>query len=163
MHQRNRWIHSGKGFFGSLDVVIQVILNQWSVLGFSQRNAPLVYDRVLRYSLFVGGGGQGASVGGREGRKYPGPHCGIYAPFALLLFTFIFAFLLLNMYSLMRSWEIPEDPPGKYRFFVYKWTGLFKTKRMKRRFFWFITIKYRSSHNMTIAADNTSIPESTVL
>jgi len=40
----------------------------------------------------LGGWGEDATVGG--GWKYPGPHGGIYAPFALLIFTFIFAFLL---------------------------------------------------------------------
>ena len=54
------------------------------------------------------------------GWKYPGPHGGIYAPFALLMFTFIFAFLLFYIRSLVRSWGIPENPA--WNIFVVNWT-----------------------------------------
>ena len=42
VHQRNRWIHSGKGFFYSFDALyLQVILDQWSIVGFYPKNEPL--------------------------------------------------------------------------------------------------------------------------
>lgn len=53
------------------------------------------------------------------------------------------------IYSRLRGHgEYPKIPPGIFLL----WTGLFKGTRIKRRLFWFIAIKYRSSHKKAIVA-----------